>query len=467
MNIITNLDYEKSKNEINGIENFILDSIRKYKMSKLYKDVLVAKRYFNGESDIKDRKKQFVNEYGKLVTDNYKANNRVSTDIFKKIVLQENSTLLSNGVNIETRIKKKFARAFDVKLQRLGVEASLGGVGYGYVFPTREGFSMQVISADEFVPIVDVYTGELVAGIRFIQLDIDLPMKVEFYEIDGITEYVINGSEIKVLKDKTSYLTKKISTAISSKIETSNYSILPIIPLYNGLSRRSRLNPSLKSKIDLLEIILSDFGNNLEDMQDIYWLIKNYDGQDLGTFLTELKKYKTLRVQEDGDVKSQTVEVPYQAREIAIKILKKQIFSDSMALDTEEMSGTLTTVEINARRENLNLKVDDFENEVYEFMYKVMTIFEEVEGEQGEYEISFIRSGLINQNEIIDNIVKIRADIDQRTALELNPMINNELIDEIIKRTKEENELILLEADQQQFNNEENKQNKEEEDING
>ena len=326
---------------------------------------------------------------------------------------------------------------------------------------------MQVISADEFVPIVDMYTGELVAGIRFIQLDIDLPMKVEFYEIDGITEYVINGSEIKVLKDKTSYLTKKISTAISSKIETSNYSILPIIPLYNGLSRRSRLNPSLKSKIDLLEIILSDFGNNLEDMQDIYWLIKNYDGQDLGTFLTELKKYKTLRVQEDGDVKSQTVEVPYQAREIAIKILKKQIFSDSMALDTEEMSGTLTTVEINARRENLNLKVDDFENEVYEFMYKVMTIFEEVEGDQGEYEISFIRSGLINQNEIIDNIVKIRADIDQRTALELNPMINNELIDEIIKRTKEENELILLEEDQQQFNNEENKQNKEEEVVNG
>ena len=74
---------------------------------------------------------------------------------------------------------------------------------------------------------------------------------------------------------------------------------------------------------------------------------------------------------------------------------------------------------------------------------------------------------LINQNEIIDNIVKIRADIDQRTALELNPMINNELIDEIIKRTKEENELILLESDQQQFNNEENKQNKEEEDVDG
>ena len=71
------------------------------------------------------------------------------------------------------------------------------------------------------------------------------------------------------------------------------------------------------------------------------------------------------------------------------------------------------------------------------------------------------------KNQMIDNIVKIRADIDQRTALELNPMINNELIDEIIKRTKEENELILLEGDQQQFNNEENKQNKEEEDVNG
>lgn len=444
MGIITNLDYEKAKNEFQGIENFIVSSIREYKLTQRYRDVLVAKRYFNGDSDIKNRKKQYVNEYGRLVTDNYKANNRVSTEIFKKIILQENSTLLSNGVNIETRIKKKFSKVFDIKLQRLGIESSLGGVSYGYAFPTKRGFALEVFSADEFVPIVDAYTGELVSGIRFMQLDLNLPMKVEFYELDGITEYEINGSDVKILKEKTSYLTKTTSTVISSKIETSNYSILPVIPLYNGISKSSRLNSSLKSKIDLMEIILSDFGNNLEDMQDVYWIIKNYDGQDLGTFLNELKKYKTLRVQDDGDVKSQTTEIPYQAREMAIKILKKQIFSDSMALDTEDMSGTLTTVEINARRENLNLKVDDFENEVCEFMDKVMTIFEEIEGEQGEYDISFIRSGLINQSEIIDNIIKIRADIDQRTALELNPLIDNDMIDEILKRVEKENEITLL-----------------------
>lgn len=444
MGIITNLDYEKAKSEFQGIENFIVSSIREYKLTQRYREVLVAKRYFNGDSDIKNRKKQYVNEYGRLVTDNYKANNRVSTEIFKKIILQENSTLLSNGVNIETRIKKKFSKVFDIKLQRLGIESSLGGVSYGYVFPTKRGFALEVFSADEFVPIVDVYTGELVSGIRFMQLDLNLPMKVEFYELDGITEYEINGSDVKILKEKTSYLTKTTSTVISSKIETSNYSILPVIPLYNGISKSSRLNSSLKSKIDLMEIILSDFGNNLEDMQDVYWIVKNYDGQDLGTFLNELKKYKTLRVQDDGDVKPQTTEIPYQAREMAIKILKKQIFSDSMALDTEDMSGTLTTVEINARRENLNLKVDDFENEVCEFMDKVMTIFEEIEGEQGEYDISFIRSGLINQSEIIDNIIKIRADIDQRTALELNPLIDNDMIDEILKRVEKENEIILL-----------------------
>lgn len=443
--LITNLQYEQAKSEVGGIEKFIAESVRDYRLTDKYRNTEIAKRYFAGQTDIMNRKKQYVNEQGRLVTDNYKANNRIGTDIFKKIVLQENSTLLSNGVNINSDIKKRFAKQFDIKLQRLGVETSLGGTAYGYVYPSRRGFNLEVFGADEFVPVVDAFTGGLVAGIRFIQLDLSLPTKAEFYEIDGLTEYIINGDEVKLYKEKTPYLSKIKSSAVYKETVTSNYSILPIIPLHSGILKQSRLNFALKSKIDLLEIIMSDFGNNLEDMQDVYWIVKNYDGQDLGQFLGELKKYKTLRVQDDGDVKSQTTEVPYQAREIAIKMLKKQIFSDAMALDTEDMTGTLTTVEINARRENLNLKVDDFENEVHEFMDNVMLIFQEIYGEVEEYDISFDRSGLMNKTEIIDNINKIRADIDHRTALELNPMIDNDMIDVILERYKEENEMMLVE----------------------
>ena len=442
--IITNLDLENAKKSLETLGDFLVSTITQYKGTELYRDTLKAKAYFNGETDIQFRKKEYINENGVKVVDIYKANNTISTDIFKKIILQESSTLFAKGVNINPEIKANFSKMFDIKLQRLGIESSLGGTAYGYVTPTKNGLTLEYFSADEFVPIVDVFTGDLVAGIRFIQLDSNLPMKIELYEIDGLTTFVTDGSQnIKILDEKRNYYTITESDALSKTVYERNYSILPVIPLYNGLSKKSRLNRALKTKIDLLEIILSDFGNNLEDMQDVYWTIKNYDGQGLSEFIREMKQHKAIKVGDDGDVKSHTTDVPYQAREAAIKILKKQIFSDSMALDTEDMSGTLTTVEINARRENLNLKIDDFENEAHNFMNSVMQIYQEIYGEVKNYNLTFIRSGLINETEIIDNIIKIRSDIDHRTALELNPMIDNDNIDVILERMKEEDMIVL------------------------
>ena len=442
--IITNLDLENAKKSLETLGDFLISAITQYKGTELYRNTLKAKAYFNGETDIQFRKKEYINENGVKVVDIYKANNTISTDIFKKIILQESSTLFAKGVNINPEIKANFSKIFDIKLQRLGIESSLGGTAYGYVTPTKNGLTLEYFSADEFVPIVDVFTGDLVAGIRFIQLDSNLPMKIELYEIDGLTTFVTDGSQnIKILDEKRNYYTITESDALSKTVYERNYSILPVIPLYNGLSKKSRLNRALKTKIDLLEIILSDFGNNLEDMQDVYWTIKNYDGQGLSEFIREMKQHKAIKVGDDGDVKSHTTDVPYQAREAAIKILKKQIFSDSMALDTEDMSGTLTTVEINARRENLNLKIDDFENEAHNFMNSVMQIYQEIYGEVEKYNLTFIRSGLINETEIIDNIIKIRSDIDHRTALELNPMIDNDNIDVILERMKEEDMIVL------------------------
>lgn len=442
--IITNLDLENAKKSLETLGDFLISAITQYKGTELYRNTLKAKAYFNGETDIRFRKKEYINENGVKVVDIYKANNTISTDIFKKIILQESSTLFAKGVNINPEIKDNFSKMFDIKLQRLGIESSLGGTAYGYVTPTKNGLTLEYFSADEFVPIVDVFTGDLVAGIRFIQLDSNLPMKIELYEIDGLTTFVTDGSQnIKILDEKRNYYTITKSDALSKTVYERNYSILPVIPLYNGLSKKSRLNRALKTKIDLLEIILSDFGNNLEDMQDVYWTIKNYDGQGLSEFIREMKQHKAIKVGDDGDVKSHTTDVPYQAREAAIKILKKQIFSDSMALDTEDMTGTLTTVEINARRENLNLKIDDFENEAHNFMNSVMQIYQEIYGEVEKYNLTFIRSGLINETEIIDNIIKIRSDIDHRTALELNPMIDNDNIDVILERMKEEDMIVL------------------------
>jgi len=57
-----------------------------------------------------------------------------------------------------------------------------------------------------------------------------------------------------------------------------------------------------------------------------------------------------------------------------------------------------------------------------------------------EYRIEFIRRTLVNDTETIDNIVKSAMDLDLRTRLELNPLVDNKKIDEIMLRLEEESQ---------------------------
>ena len=109
----------------------------------------------------------------------------------------------------------------------------------------------------------------------------------------------------------------------------------------------------MKQKIDLYDIVYSDFSNNFEDNEDIYWALKNYNGE-AGDFLSDLKQYKMINVDEDGDATPHTLEVPYQARETILNMLNKSIYSDAMGLDTSILAGgSLTNVAIKANMMDL------------------------------------------------------------------------------------------------------------------
>ena len=99
-----------------------------------------------------------------------------------------------------------------------------------------------------------------------------------------------------------------------------------------------------------------------------------------------------------------------------------------MALDTSVFSGgSLTNIAIKANMMDLDLKTDDFENQVYDFLYNVIDLYLEfVNKPNEEYEIELIRRSLTNDTEIVDNIYKFRQDISHETALKLNPYIKDE-----------------------------------------
>lgn len=412
--------------------SFILNAINEFKGSKFYLRALDAQSYYKGENTtILDRRFEFYTRGGHLQEDIFKANNKVCNEFFPKITKQIVSYLLANGVTVSNEvIQSDLGRWFNVKMQELGTYAAVDGVAYGYGFINSQGkFQMDVWRGTEAIPLYDERTGIIMAIIRFWQIDSERPLFAELYTVDGKTEYKSTDNKMQILTETSSYKKNVIKDILGSSIsEAGNFSVLPVFPLYFNDIKESSFNMALKSKIDLYDIINSDFGNNLEDSQDVYWVLTNYMGQNIGEFIDEYKKYKTIMLDEDGNAEPKTIEVPYQARQTALDMLRNQIYSDSMALDTSVLSGgSLTNVAIKANMMDLDLKADDFENQVYSFLYNIIGLMLEIKGKQNDnYDIELIRRSLVNDTEAIDNIYKMRSDISHETALKLNPYIKDE-----------------------------------------
>lgn len=419
-------------------KSFIVDVVNNFTGSKEYKKMIEAEKYYAGlNPTIMNRNFKFYSKGGALYDDIFRSNNRVSSGMFTKITQQLSSYLLANGVTISDKsIKDDFGRWFDVKVQELGISALVDGVAYGYVYIDDKGrFKLQNWKGTEAIPLFDERTGVIMAMIRFWQIDKNRPLYIEFYSQEGKESFKVADGKTEQIEEKNSYIKTVNKDYTGTTIaDIGNFSILPIFPLYCKEDRTSSLTAPIKSKIDLYDIILSDFGNNLEDSNDVYWVLKNYDGQDIGEFLTAFKQYKTITVDDEGSAEPKTMEIPYQARQEALDKLKRDIYDDAMALDTSILSGgSLTNVAIKANMMNLDLKADLFENQVYSFLYSVIDLYLEFKNKNTDYEIELIRRSIVNDTELIDNIQKCRNDISHETALRLNPYIKDE---------KEEMELI-------------------------
>ena len=123
-----------------------------------------------------------------------------------------------------------------------------------------------------------------------------------------------------------------------------------------------------------------------------------------------------------------TFEVPYAARQVALDILRVELYNDYMALDNKTLTGSsLANSAIKAAVMDLNLKCDRFEWQVFDFVQKILAL----SGVQTE-EISFKRRTYENETEIIENIYKAAEDLDRETRLKLNPMVPNDSIPQIM-----------------------------------
>lgn len=416
-----------------GTEEFLLRCVEAYRHSPDYLQAEEASAYFRGQNRA-IMEKYLLETRVETVTDERGRTRRVSRPVrvqgnrlpcgfFRRAVKQLNQYLLSGGVYLKSAATKRLlGPGFDKALEQLGECALVQGVSWGFFNCDR----LEVMQAAEgnlsgFVPLYDEISGELGCGIRFWQTDENRPLRLRVFEENGVSAWEKpRDGELRLLT-RAPYLTRDGAPLKWKRI--------PVIPLYANNERRSELTETVKRKIDAYDNILSDLGNNLDRANEVYWVLNNFGGDSKQALevLEQIRELKLVINQTDGSggggsADMKTAEVPYQARKAALDILRREMYADFMALDMETLTGgSLTNVAIKAAMADLDLKANSFEWQCFQFVQKVLELL----GIQDE-DISFRRHSLTNAHETVEDIYLMRQDLDRRSALMLNPYIDQD-----------------------------------------
>ena len=428
---------------------FIFEAIAEHKRSDDYKDAVTAYEYYKKRNTaILNYQKLLYTISGEAVPDNYSANYKLCNAFFSIFVKQEVSYLLNNGTDfIEDSTKDKLGGAkFDVLLQRLAKYALWGGVAFGFWNKNR----LEVFSITEFVPLWGEEDGALHAGIRFWQVDDNKPLRATLYEEDGYTEYMWKDSDYYVVNEKQLYqvFTAHNNIGDFEIMDKQNYPGFPVIPLWGNEEHQSELI-GLREKIDCYDLIQSGFADDLDDCSQIFWTIQNAGGMDdidLVKFVEHMKRVKAAVVDDEGSrAEAHTINVPYEARNQLLYNLRDSLYRDAMALDTDKISaGNVTATAIKASYENLDLKCDEFENCITEFILHLLTLIDV------EDTPTFKRERLINTAEDTQTILSAAQFLDTETILKKLPFLNPDEVDNILEKVQQEEAERYAQVEQEQ-----------------
>lgn len=365
--------------------DFVKAAIADHKSSAEYRNAIVAQDYASHRNTtIINFQKLLYTVSGKAVPDNFSANYKLCSNFFDRFITQLNQFLLGNGITFnEDKTKDALGDDFDYQIQDAGMEALEAGVSFGFWNLNH----LEVFKLTEFVPLYDENNGALMAGIRFWQVDDTKPLRAILYELDGYTEYIWNQrkekgtieTEGQIFKEKTRYkeLYKESKADGKEIYDGENYDTFPIVPLYANKFKQSEL-VGLRENIDAYDLIKSGFCNTIDEASFVYWTITNAGGMDdvdLARFVERMKTVKATTLDNNEQVQTHTMDVPYAGREAILDRLRSDMYDDFMALDTKVIAGgAVTATQIEAAYEPLNQKADKYEYQVTKFIKGILAL---------------------------------------------------------------------------------------------
>lgn len=373
--------------------------------------------YYGTHNKIETRKKLIFTEEG-LIQDPYSANNKISSAFYQLLVDQKVDFLIGDAP--KTPID---SQEFYKDLQTGGKLASAQGIQWAYFYLQQGDLKIEYFPTAELKWQFDK-SGELEYMQRTIMEDDD-KIYIYLYDKEGVTKYRADSDgnkEGEPIEQSGHYAT--VTTAGNEEtVNSGSWGVVPFIPYYNNSKCIYDLEP-IKSLIDVYDVVISDFANNLEDFQDVTWILKGYEGQDVSKFLDQVRRYKSIPVGEGGDARPETIEIPTDARMKMLEKLEDLIYSFGRGVNMAKLAGgQLTNVLIKAHFANLEMKANSFSYFTSQFIYDYVdfyNLYAEKFGKdqiETEFDVVYNKSMLINEEEMLTANASQAGFISEETRL--------------------------------------------------
>ncbi|WP_418451850.1 phage portal protein [Candidatus Ventrimonas sp.] len=326
--------------------------IRKYQVghTDFVRQIAKARAYYRNETDIMFPPLKEEREKKEKPLRN--ADNRIPFNFHGLLVNQKASYMFTAPPLFdlgEKKANKDLVKFLGDKYPKvckdLCIEASNCTVGWLHVWCDKKStWKYAIVPAEQVIPVwSDSLEKELLGVFRSYQnIDDETGDAYIIYEYWNETEcaaYRLKaGDELDQLLPYQMFL---VDPMLCEYADTYRHGVgeVPFFPFFNNNIDTDDLK-NIKPLIDVYCKVFSGFVNDLEDIQEVIFVLTNYGGADLGQFLRDLKDYKAIQIESEGDgdhsgVSTLTIELPVEAREKLLEITRKCIFEQGMGVDPD------------------------------------------------------------------------------------------------------------------------------------
>lgn len=413
-------------------------------------EMQTAERYYEVNNDIKllptkPKDIEEARQKGESFNPMHQADNRIAYSFYPLLVDQKTAYMFTappiydvKNDNLNTIILDTLGDAYEKKCKDLCVKATNGGVAWvHYWIDENNDFQWAVLPANEIIPIYNNRINTKLEGVLRVYADInDEGENITVYEYWNDKEVQVfsmrTGDDYETLSPYTAF-TMIDPSGVTLNVDTIPHQMekVPFIAFANNARHTTDLK-RIKELIDVYDKTYSGFLNDLEDVQEVIYVLTNYGGENLAEFLDGMKKYKAIQMDSTGPddrsgISTLTIDIPIEARKELLDITRKAIFDMGQGVDPQQQGLDGTSGEaMKFLYTLLELKAGMMETE---FQLGFNELIRAICSAHGSNDVTitqtWTRTSVKNDGDLVDMCSKSMGVVSKRTILAHHPFVED------------------------------------------